>query len=256
MIDRFSCYSFICYQVQFLAFNYQIFPLGDSAATIDLSDHIGEEFNRKVLHMQQWFLENSVEGVKDLIVGYSSLSVFYDPVLIRKKYPHSGNSYQFIKTKLEEAWSLSSYPEGEPIHAKQSIPVCYDLEFGIDLNVISRLNNLTVEEIIQLHTDKVYRVYMIGFLPGFSYLGQLDERLVIPRKLKPVPVPAGSVAIAGSQTGIYSLNCPGGWQIIGRTPIKLFDAYASAPVKIQAGDEVRFFSISKDQYNELKIKLD
>src|ERR1700730_9039051 len=125
MIDRFSCYSFIYHQVRFLAINYQIFPLGDSAATIDLSDRIGEEFNRKVLDMQRWLSEYPVLGVKDLIVGYSSLSVFYDPIMISKQNPDSDNSYQFIKTKLEEAWKSASYPQEEPTDAIQSIPVCY-----------------------------------------------------------------------------------------------------------------------------------
>lgn len=90
---------------------------------------------------------------------------------------------------------------------------------------------------------------MIGFLPGFAYLGQLDEKLVIPRKLKPVPVLAGSVGIAGGQTGIYSLNCPGGWQIIGRTAVKLFDAEATIPVKLQAGDRVGFYPISREEFD-------
>jgi inhibitor of KinA len=237
-----------------LAHQYQIFPLGDSAATIDLSDRIGEEFNKKVLEIHRWLLENPVEGIKDLIIGYSSLSVFYDPVLIRKMNPQFGTSYQFILNKLEEAWNLSNYPESKQINAIHSIPVCYDQEFGFDLAVVTHQNGLTTEEIIQLHTGKDYRIYMIGFLPGFSYLGQLDERLNIPRKLRPVSVPAGSVAIAGNQTGIYSLNCPGGWQVIGRTPIRLFDLSASDPVKMQAGDRVRFYPVSRDQYNELKTK--
>jgi inhibitor of KinA len=231
--------------------NFVIFPLGDSAATIDLSDQISEELNRKVLAMHRWLSENPIEGVKDLILGYSSLSLFYDPVLIKKKYSVSTTSYQFVRNKLEEAWLKAKYPVEKEADELVHIPVCYDYQFGIDLDFVSREKGLSGEEIATLHSSKIYRVFMIGFLPGFCYLGQLDEKLVIPRKLKPVPVIAGSVGIAGGQTGIYSLYCPGGWQIIGRTPLKLFDAESPVPVKLKAGDRVRFHPITREEFEKL-----
>jgi inhibitor of KinA len=228
--------------------NFVIFPLGDSAATIELSDHINEDINKKVLAMFRWFSEHPLAGVKDLIPGYSSLSVFYDPVLIKKEHRVITTTYQFIQEKLEEAWQMSEVmPENENVEIVH-IPVCYDEEFGVDLNFIGQQKGFSKEEIIGLHVSKIYRVYMIGFLPGFSYMGQLDQKLVIPRKLRPVPVSAGSIGIAGGQTGIYSLNCPGGWQIIGRTPVKLFNAESPDPIKLKAGDQVKFYSIHRDEF--------
>jgi inhibitor of KinA len=228
--------------------NFVIFPLGDSAATIDLSDHINEDINKKVLAMFRWFSDHPLEGVKDLIPGYSSLSVFYDPALIKKKYQVTTDIFQFITEKLEEAWQLAEVvPENEAGEIVP-IPVCYDQEFGVDMNFICQQKGLSREQIIELHISKKYRVYMIGFLPGFSYMGQLDQKLVIPRKLKPVPVSMGSIGIAGSQTGIYSLNCPGGWQIIGKTPMKLFNPESPDPVKLKAGDQVEFYPITRDEF--------
>ena len=228
---------------------FNIFPLGDSAATINLSEDINEEMNRKVVAIHLWLLEQSLEGVKDLIIGYSSLSVFYDPEVIRKTNPDAGTAYQHMKEKLEEAWQISSF-DGEKEADLHRIPVCYDDKFGFDLDFVSRHIRLTKKEIIELHCSKIYRVYMIGFLPGFSYLGQLDEKLAVPRKSNPVAVHAGSVGIAGSQTGIYSLHCPGGWQIIGRTPLKLFDVLLDIPVKLKTGDHVEFYPINKEDFDQ------
>jgi inhibitor of KinA len=229
---------------------FTIFPLGDSAATIDLENRISEELNRKVLSMERWVTENPFEGIKDLIVAYSSLTVFYDAEQVKKKYHLETPVYEFVREKLAQAWS-QSVPLAEPensgiIH----FPLCYAPEFGTDLEYISNRNGLSAEEIVQLHSSRTYRVYMIGFLPGFSYLGQVDDRLVTPRKIQPAPVTAGSVGIAGSQTGIYSLQCPGGWQIIGRTPVRLFDANADAPVRLKAGDRVKFYPVSRAEYDQ------
>jgi len=115
---------------------------------------------------------------------------------------------------------------------------------------MARLTQLTEEEGVSMHTSTIYNVYMIGFLPGFSYMGEVNERIAVPRKQAPTPVVAGSVGIAGSQTGIYPLNSPGGWQIVGRTPLRLFDPFAPEPVKLQTGDRVQFYSITKREFEE------
>ncbi len=133
------------------------------------------------------------------------------------------------------------------------IPVCYDERFGYDLDFISLAKQLAKDEIINLHVSRVYYVYMIGFLPGFSYMAAVDDKLVIARKPNPVPVIAGSVGIAGSQTGIYPLNSPGGWQIIGRTPLKkLFDEHADPPVLLKAGNRVQFYGITRQEFDNWK----
>lgn len=227
---------------------YRIYSIGDAGITLDMGNQIDEKLNRKILAIQQWLLMHRFEGLKDVIASYCAVSVLYDPFVIKSRYLFSSSVFEFVKQKLEEAWLQSEAGNEENVEPVISIPVCYDEEFGRDLAYISKEKNLSIDQIIQLHSSKIYYVYMIGFLPGFSYLAEVDEKLIIPRKPKPVPVIAGSVGIAGSQTGIYSLNCPGGWQIIGRTPLKLFDAAASPPVVLQAGNKVRFYAISKKEF--------
>jgi inhibitor of KinA len=134
------------------------------------------------------------------------------------------------------------------------IPVCYEPEYGPDLDLLAGKKGLTREEVIRLHTADIYRVYMIGFLPGFPYLGKVAPALEIPRKERPVPVVAGGVGIAGNQTGIYPLHSPGGWQIIGRTPLKLFDPCAPVPVSMKVGDWVQFFSITQQEFRDFAAR--
>ena len=230
--------------------NYVIFPFSEIAVTIDLGNQINEFLNRKVLGMQKWLSEKELIGVKDLIVAYSSLTIFYDPVLIMKKQLLTSTVFEFMKDQLEEAW-LQSSPSDEPASKEPvRIPVCYDREFGFDLGTLCIKNGLTDKGIIQLHTSKIYRVYMIGFLPGFSYMGEVEEKLFTARKRHPVPVPSGSVGIAGSQTGVYPLNCPGGWQIIGKTPMRLFNPQKRIPVTLKPGDYVQFYPISRQEFDQ------
>jgi inhibitor of KinA len=128
------------------------------------------------------------------------------------------------------------------------VPVCYAEKFATDIHYLAKQKGLSVEEVIQLHTSRTYRVFMLGFTPGFAYMGVVDDRLAIKRKPVPQPVLAGSVGIAGVQTGAYSLNSPGGWQIIGRTPFKLFDPKRENPVLFEPGDQVKFYSIAEDEF--------
>jgi inhibitor of KinA len=225
---------------------YSIFSIGDSAATIDLGNRIDIGLNRKVMAMQKWFLENRFEGLRDIITAYSSLSVLYDPVLLRTLHPEH-SAFDYIKEKLRSAFEqCGAYPSENQEVIR--IPVCYGTEFGFDLFWLSEQKGLSIHDIIKLHTAITYRVFMIGFLPGFSYMGEIDDLLVTPRKNKPVIVPYGSVAIDGTQTGIYPVTCPGGWYVLGRTPIRLFDPMAAQPVKFNTGDQVQFFGISAEEY--------
>lgn len=231
---------------------YNIFPLGDSAATIDLGNIIDEALNDKVIAMQQWLLANPFEGVKDILVAYSSITIIYDTALIKKIFHPSSTVFDFIKQKLQQAYYNSLVLPAEDT-ATIHIPVCYDDEFGIDLNQMAGQKQISKEEIVRLHTSKQYRVYMIGFLPGFSYMAGVDERLITPRKEQPVNVVPGSVGIAGAQTGIYPFHSPGGWNIIGRTPVQLFDPASKELVKLKAGDRVQFYAISREEYNNVEI---
>jgi inhibitor of KinA len=228
--------------------DYIIFPLGDSAATIELGKLMNESLNKKVIGMQKWFQENRFTGLKDIIVAYSSLTIVYDPFVVATKYSISGTIYHWIERKLQHAYKESVVIKSNDNKVAR-IPVCYDSEFGMDLKNISAAKNLTTEEIIDLHISRTYRVYMVGFLPGFCYLGEIEPKLQMPRKEMPEQVKSGSVGIVSNQTGIYPLNSPGGWHIIGRTPIKLFVLKDEIPVKLIAGDQVEFYPISRDEFH-------
>lgn len=210
---------------------------------------MSEELNKKVLSIHNWFEKNKCAGIKDTIIAYSSLTLIYDPAIVRKSNLFSGSVYEWVQKKAAQAYHESS-PENNQKGSLFRIPVCYDVEFGIDLPEVSRSINLSFEEIIDLHLSKIYRVYMLGFLPGFAYLGQVDPKLNMPRKQSPVTVAAGSVGIVSNQTGIYPLNSPGGWQIIGRTSAKLFESKDQSPVKLQPGDEVQFYQITREEFEK------
>ena len=133
------------------------------------------------------------------------------------------------------------------------IPVCYDVSMAPDLALIADLHHLSIEQVIQLHTEKLYRVYLVGFLPGFAYMGNVDEKIATPRKSKPrTLVPAGSVGIAGEQTGIYPFDSPGGWQLIGQTPIEMFSVEKPQPCYLRTGDEVQFYPVTLNEFAKLK----
>lgn len=181
----------------------------------------------------------------DIIPAYASLTIVYDVVAIRK---HSLSAYAWMKSELEKTLGMIQDDHIVPVRTIQ-VPVCYDLSFAPDSKRLMVEKKVSIENLIELHTQQTYRVYMIGFLPGFAYMGSVDKRIAMPRLESPHPlVPAGSVGIAGSQTGIYPVDSPGGWNIIGRTPLKIFDADASNPILFQSSDEVRFISISKKEF--------
>ena len=236
---------------------YSIFPLGDSAITIDLGNCIDEQRNIKALALHDWLQQHRFPGVQDIIMAYSSVSVFYDPALVVASGVNGHHRvYNWLEGLLQRAWQEAGEAAG-PADEERSggnffrIPVCYEGEYAPDLEYVAAQKGLTAKEVIDLHVAGIYRVYMVGFLPGFPYLGTVDRRLQLPRKPQPVNVIAGGVGIAGMQTGIYPLNSPGGWQIIGRTPVKLFDAQADPPIRLKAGDHVQFYPVSPAAYCDL-----
>jgi inhibitor of KinA len=227
---------------------FKIYPLGDSAAILDFGNTISVAFNQKVLAIQNTMKKSPFQGLKDIIVAYSSLTLYYDPLSVRKHYNPPGTVFSWVSQQLQEAFEQSPLESASNGHITR-IPVCYDEEFGTDLSRIVSEKKISAQEIIEIHTSRVYRVYMIGFLPGFPYMGEIDERISLKRKPQPVQVQAGSVGIVAMQTGIYPLNCPGGWNIIGRTPVKLFEPSASNPVKLKAGEQVQFYKISREEFD-------
>lgn len=227
--------------------SYDIFPLGDAALTIDFGNCIDTNINKEVTSRFHDFHQHPLPGMIETVPAYSSLTIHYDLFQLSKKVPEGKTVAEWMKDELTKrlATPASSYEsKGRNIR----IPVRYCKDTGPDILRIVMEKGITTEELIAIHTATTYRVFMLGFLPGFPYLGTVDERIAMPRKPQPVNVAAGSVGIAGRQTGIYPLASPGGWQIIGRTPLELFDAEKTDPTLLQAGDTVQFYSITQDEF--------
>ncbi len=217
---------------------------GDSAILIEWSSEISEIILNDILNFKSK-IEKELE-LKDCIVGYNSILLVYDFVLI--------NSIEKIAF-LKELYQHKSFIEKKKI-AHWEIPVCYDKQFGIDLDEISKTIKISTQEIIQLHTETIYTVYFIGFLPGFLYLGGLNEQIIIPRKATPrLHVPKGAVAIGGNQTGVYPNQSSGGWNIIGNSPISFFEVQNQHPCFAKAGDKITFKSVSFEEFNYIKNQV-
>ena len=236
---------------------YHIFPLGDSALTIDFGNVISPTINDRVRKLAAFFSRNPFAGMVETVPAYGSLTIFYDPVKVRQAGARFETVWAAVADKAEKALAhpANSVLLDETQRPLVKIPVCYDLEFALDLESVAENSRLSVKEVVKIHTTPVYRVFMIGFLPGFPYLGEVDARLSVRRKSAPRPrVPRGSVGLAGRQTGIYSLESPGGWQIVGKTPLALFDPQSEPPMLLRAGDRVQFQEIDRDAFEECCLR--
>lgn len=205
--------------------------------------------NEKILALHQKINTTPFPGFIESVPAYTSLAVFYDTVLIRQSYSNTSSAFDFVKDFIinisKEKSTISGNIEKDII----TIPVYYN---GEDLEYVASVHQLTIEEVINLHTGTTYHVYMTGFFPGFAYMGTVNEKIVTPRKDKPrLNVAAGSVGIAGEQTGIYPFDSPGGWQIIGTTPLKIFDKAKHNPCLLKAGHKVQFTMIDKNDFEKL-----
>ena len=199
--------------------------------------------------LQEAFTNNYFPGFTEAVPGYASLAVFYDLPTVLKYHPKEVTAFDFVKAYTETLIAQLSPVVRAGDQQIISVPVLYN---GDDLGYISGLHQISVETIIDVHTQPVYRVYMIGFLPGFAYMGTVDKRIATPRKTTPrVLIPAGSIGIAGFQTGIYPFSSPGGWQLIGQTPLKIFDKAKTNPCLFNAGDKIKFTAISRDEFDHL-----
>lgn len=226
----------------------QIYPLGDQALTIEWSSTINEAANDKVMQAFRYWQKKPLEGVTDIIPAYSSITLVYDSAIILQ-HSHGVSPFTWLSQKINSInWTKTNLQKPS---ALLKVPVCYDPSVAPDLEFAAKLAKLSVEELIQLHSSKTYKVYMLGFLPGFAYMASVDERIRLPRKDCPSKlVAAGSVGIAGEQTGIYPLDAPGGWQLIGKTPITLFDISKEDPCFFNPGDQVKFEPISLDAFHD------
>ena len=225
-----------------------IYALGDQAITIEWASSISEEVNNQVMHSFQFFQIHPIEGVTDLIPAYSSLTLLYNPTIIRKQ-AMGGSPFEWLKKKLAALTVAPSitFQETAPI----VVPVCYDTSLAPDLVEATQITRCSIEELIALHTSKIYKVYMLGFLPGFAYMASVHQQIQLPRKATPrKSVAAGSVGIAGEQTGIYPLEAPGGWQLIGQTPLKIFDITKEEPCLFKPGNWVKFEAITLEEFHQ------
>ena len=221
----------------------RILHAGDSCVTVEFGSSISLEINGRVQELRRLLAERDLPGVRELVPTYRSLSVFFDPVEV------DAGKFIPVLESLAASTNETAAPGGKVV----VVPVCYGGEFGPDMANVAAHNGLSEDEVIRLHTEPDYYCYMLGFTPGFSYLGGMNEKIATPRLENPrTRIPAGSVGIAGSQTGIYPIDSPGGWQIIGRTPLKLFDPLREPPTLLDAGLWVRFESISEEAYRKIE----
>ncbi len=228
--------------------------LSETALLLSFGNTIQLQKHEQLMHVKQIVEQTPFKGFVETVPAYNSLAVYYNPLEIEKDDLSKSIQDNVITLLKEQIKNLQS--EAAAINSTiVEIPVCYDDEFGIDLPELSKTLNLSTEEIIKLHSSKTYKVYMLGFTPGFGYMGIVDEKIITRRKKQPrLKVEAGSVAIAGNQTGIYPLQTPGGWNIIGKTTLKLFDKTKEQPFLLKAGYEVKFIAITKEEFNNWTIK--
>ena len=225
----------------------RILSAGDSAVIIEFGDSIDMKINARVQQLRQHIERGQFNGIVELVPTYRSLAVYFDPVVVED-----------VGLFFERLKKMAQNTKGEIIEGGLVIviPACYGGEFGPDMQNVVEHTSLTEAEIVKRHTAVDYYCYMLGFTPGFAYLGGMDESLATPRLKEPRKViPAGSVGIAGKQTGIYPIDSPGGWQLIGRTPLKLFDPEGEPPFLIDAGMWVHFRSIDSKEYEEIAAKV-
>ncbi len=212
---------------------------GESCLVVELGDRIDVESSLQVRALCLAIERAGIAGVQEAVPTYRSSAIYYDPLAIDRE------------ALMDRVKALLGSPDGEGEQRPNvvDIPAVYGGEYGPDLEFVSRHTGLAQDEVIRLHTEPLYHVYMLGFTAGFAYLGGLSERLSVPRLSTPrLKVPAGSIGVAGMQTGVYPLESPGGWRIIGRTYLRLFDATRQVPTPIVPGDKVRFVEIEEREY--------
>lgn len=222
----------------------RVLPIDINYILVEYEQIISKEINLKVIQLANSIEKSDIKGIKSIIPTYSSLLIEYDPYI--------NNVEEMIESITNLAKTLKTENE-ESKNRLVQIPVLYGGEYGPDLAEVAKINNLSEQEVIEIHKRNVYRVYMLGFNPGYPYMGGLDKRIATPRLDEPrTKVPAGSVAIGGEQTGIYSITSPGGWRLIGHTPLELFNPKENDPTLLRAGDDVKFYEVSLEEYEQIK----
>lgn len=226
-------------------------PLGDSALIVRLADEFHPDTSLKAVLLALRHLEiAAIPGVVELAPAYTTIGVFFDPAQIESATMDDSPS-DILATRIQSILNASAFEQEIEITTSLiEVPVCYESEFAPDLDAVARHAGLSQDEVVHRHSNANYRVNCVGFAPGFPYLGGLPSDLATPRRASPrQEIPAGAVAIGGTQTGIYPRKSPGGWHIIGRTSLRLFDVRREPPALFHAGDQVRFRKISREEFD-------
>ncbi len=233
----------------------QITPLGDSALIVRVREQFQdapEETLTEVLHALRRIREANIPGVIELAPAYTTVGVFFDPVRVVRAGAQPDEIHGWLAKRIAAAGADRGRARTKTDNFRE-IPVCYDQEFALDLDHVARHAQMSPEEVVDLHSGGEYRVTCVGFTPGFPFLAGLPKKLATPRRPTPrKDIPAGAVGIGGAQTGIYPLRSPGGWNLVGRTPLRLFDPANDPPVLLRPGDRVRFRKITRKEFDAIE----
>lgn len=226
-------------------------PLGDSAIVVTFGDGISEEIHLSIKKFLKILEMYPFNGLIEVVPSYTNLCIYYDVYLVSQWKFEGSTPYEKVMSYINTLLLKEEIEVNETSRIIE-IPVCYGGIYGPDLSEVATYNQLSEQEVIEIHTKNECLIYMLGFAPGFAFMGGMDEKIATPRKETPrLKIPAGSVGIAGKQTGIYPFETPGGWQIIGRTPLKLFLPEQNPPTLFRAGDRIRFVAITEEEYKNL-----
>ncbi|MUG86353.1 5-oxoprolinase subunit PxpB [Paenibacillus timonensis] len=238
-----------------------ITPLGDSALIVKFGDSILKDTHLKVRQLAEHLDQLPFSWMVEVVPTFTSVTIYYDVMKLlaetveQEEHVRIANPFQLAAASVSQLLLTLRDVNASPARIVE-IPVCYGGDFGPDLETVASHNGLTPQEVVEIHRSADYLVYMLGFAPGFAYLGGMSERIATPRRETPrLAIPAGTVGIAGDQTGVYPIDTPGGWQLIGKTPIELFKPQQMPPTLLQAGDIVRFYPISREQFEAWEEKV-
>jgi inhibitor of KinA len=232
--------------------DYTVKNVGETAVLAVFGDTISPDIQKHIQTVQEYAERHPFPGFLESVGTYTGLTIYYNPWEVRRRFP--GCSAGLTVQRLMEEYIRKSGELSENAPRVIHIPVCYGGAYGPDLEDVAAFHHMTEDDVIRIHTEPEYLVYMLGFCPGFPYMGGMDPRIATPRRQSPrLSIPAGSIGIAGEQTGGYPISTPGGWQLIGRTPVPMFRPWdETEPTLLQAGDHVHFYAVSEEEFQQIR----